>query len=287
MQEAFSLAGIVEAPLLCVLSSRPGPATGISTYTAQEDLLFALHQGHGEFCRVVASPDSFERAFSLASELLCLAWKFQIPVILLTEKHLSESLTGVNFELSAIEAAEPVSAADHEGYNRYQITANGVSPLLFPPSRQVIKWNSHEHLESGVRTDQAKAVASMKDKRQIKCAHLFQATKKYRRITTYGNGMKLIFAYGSTVLELREALKHLPDEYTLIALIYLEPFPYEELEPFKGRSVLVAEHSQNGAFARLLSEKLGIKTLKLLHRYDGRPFDPIELAGQIGEVDHA
>ncbi len=287
MQEAFSLAGMVEAPLLCVLSSRPGPATGVSTYTAQEDLNFALHQGHGEFCRIVASPDSFERAFTLASELLCLAWKFQIPVILLTEKHLSESLTGVRLELSKIEAADPQTPESPEDYKRYQISSDGISPLLFPPADQIIKWNSHEHLESGLRTDQAEAVKAMKDKRQRKRAGIAGATLNYQRVAKYGSGHKLIFAYGSTVLELREALKLLPDEYSIISLIYLDPFPYHELEAFQGSEALVAEHSQSGAFSRLLQEKLGLKTIGHLNRYDGRSFDPEQLAKQIEEGFHA
>ena len=42
MTEAFSLAGITENPLLVVLSQRPGPATGVPTYTEQADLSFAL-----------------------------------------------------------------------------------------------------------------------------------------------------------------------------------------------------------------------------------------------------
>ncbi|HEX9917180.1 MAG TPA: 2-oxoacid:acceptor oxidoreductase family protein, partial [candidate division Zixibacteria bacterium] len=33
MEEAFSLAGMLEAPLLCYLGSRPGPSTGVPTYS--------------------------------------------------------------------------------------------------------------------------------------------------------------------------------------------------------------------------------------------------------------
>ncbi|MFO8051806.1 MAG: hypothetical protein R6V01_08940 [Thermoplasmatota archaeon] len=69
MEEALSLAGMCEVPLLCVMSSRPGPSTGVPTYTEQADLEFALHQGHGEFPRVVASPGTIEEAFHLAGEL--------------------------------------------------------------------------------------------------------------------------------------------------------------------------------------------------------------------------
>lgn len=77
MQEAFSLAGMVESPLLCVLGSRPGPSTGVPTYTEQGDLKFAIYQGHGEFPRIVASPGSVEEAFYLTAKMLAMVWRFQ------------------------------------------------------------------------------------------------------------------------------------------------------------------------------------------------------------------
>jgi 2-oxoglutarate ferredoxin oxidoreductase subunit alpha len=54
MTEGFSLAGITETPMLVILSQRPGPATGVPTYTEQADLSFALSAGHGDFLRIVA-----------------------------------------------------------------------------------------------------------------------------------------------------------------------------------------------------------------------------------------
>jgi 2-oxoglutarate ferredoxin oxidoreductase subunit alpha len=132
MQEAFSLAGMVEAPLLCFLSSRPGPATGVSTYTAQEDLFFALNQGHGEFPRIVASPDSFERAFTLSAELMDLAWEVQTPAILLTEKHLSESAADIVLSDIDFPQEPPLPVPDESDYKRYAITDSGISPLKFP-----------------------------------------------------------------------------------------------------------------------------------------------------------
>ena len=44
LEEGFSAAGMVEAPH-SILSSRPGPATGASTYTAQEDLFLPCIRG--------------------------------------------------------------------------------------------------------------------------------------------------------------------------------------------------------------------------------------------------
>ncbi|MEF3693973.1 MAG: 2-oxoacid:acceptor oxidoreductase family protein [Candidatus Cloacimonadota bacterium] len=285
MQEAFSMAGITEAPLLCILSSRPGPATGVSTYTAQEDLYFALHQGHGEFDRIVASPDCIERAFSLAGELLALAWELQIPTILLTEKHLSESMQDITLPTNQIPQANPLSPQVTEGYKRYQFTEDGISPMLFPPSEEVIKWNSHEHLESGLRTDQAEAIVAMKDKRQRK--PVTAACSKYQAYAIYGEGNKRIFAYGSTALEVREALKYLDGDYQLVVPIYLEPLPIEQLLPYCTEPAIVIEHNSKPRFAQFLKEKLGLTSRADILRYDGRAWDPIELADRIKEVDNA
>ncbi len=288
MQEAFSLAGITEAPLLCILASRPGPATGVSTYTAQEDLFFALHQGHGEFGRVVAAPDSAERATSLAAELLSLAWEFQSPVILLTDKHLSEC--SQNFSLPAdLPFAEALMGEASAEYQRYKLTPNGVSPLLFPGSDNVsdatvIKWNSHEHLPSGLRTDKAEPMVAMKDKRNRKSDALAVATGLYRRIEIYGGEGTPVFAYGSAVLELREAQKHCAKQFTIVALIYLLPFPDKELEAYKGQEVVVLEHSSTGNLERYLRQNMELRLKKSILRYDGRAFDPIELAGLLEEV---
>lgn len=290
MQEAFSLAGMVEAPLLCFLSSRPGPATGVSTYTAQEDLFFALNQGHGEFPRIVASPDSFERAFTLSAELLDLAWEAQTPAILLTEKHLSESAADIVLSDVDFPQEAPLPISDESDYKRYAITDSGISPLKFPGHAHsgdddVIKWNSHEHGENGVRIDNAPAMIAMKDKRNRKAASIRQATRRYKRVAHYGKGDTLVFAYGSTALELREALKY--HSFKLIVPIYLEPFPSEELAEYRGKEAIIVEHSSHPHFAEFLRIKLDIRSKADILRYDGRTWDSMELAKLIREAENA
>ena len=290
MQEAFSAAGMVEAPLLCVLSSRPGPATGVSTYTAQEDLWFSLFQGHGEFNRIVASPDSISRALSLSAELLSLSWEFQVPSILLTEKQLSEGLIDLRHSSEPLPEAEPQTGIPGKDYKRYQDNLKGVSPLLFPGSQfapeTVIKWSTHEHLESGLRTDKADEIVLMKDKRQKKAAGISYACSKFQTFAEYGEGERLIFAYGSTVLELREALKFSALAFRIVAPVYLEPFPLG-LEKYRGASAIVVEHSSSGQFAQFLKWKLDIRATTEIKKYDGRPFDPEELSELIREASHA
>ena len=88
MTEALSLAAMIESPVVIMLGQRPGPSTGLATYSAQGDLLFAIYGAHGEFQRIVLAPGDVEECFYMTGKAFNLADIFQIPVILLTDKNL-------------------------------------------------------------------------------------------------------------------------------------------------------------------------------------------------------
>jgi 2-oxoglutarate ferredoxin oxidoreductase subunit alpha len=283
MEEAYSLAGMVEAPLLCYLGSRPGPSTGVPTYTSQGDLNFAIHQGHGEFPRIVASPGSVEEAFYLAAEMLDLLWRFQTPGILLTEKHLGESRMTVEIDAGRARWPEPMMHAKGE-YKRYLNTPNGVSPMLFPPSDELIKWDSYEHDESGTTTEDLEMIAKMQEKRQKKSKAIIEHLKRINTVNVHGDKGAAIFAYGSTTMSVLEALKAGDIDATVVQPVYLEPLPVWELEKYRDRKVIVVEQSCSGQFAELLREKAGIESESVIRKFDGRPFDPVELSEKLKEV---
>jgi 2-oxoglutarate ferredoxin oxidoreductase subunit alpha len=284
MVEGFSLAGITEAPVLVILSQRPGPATGVPTYTEQADLAFALTAGHGDFLRILASPSTVEEAYYLTAELLDIAWKFQTPAILLTEKHLSESSMTVDIDIHRAKWSDPKM---HNGgnYKRYQNTDDGISPMLFPPSKEIIKWNSYEHDEFGITTEDGEKIASMHDKRNKKLKALVEYLKGQNTVNIIrGENPTNIFTYGSTYMSVLEALRFGRLNPTTIAPIYLSPLPIWELEEFKNQDNIVIEQSSTGQFTQLLQEKAGLKIRNTIKQYDGRPFDPIELSNKINEL---
>ncbi|MDY6964657.1 MAG: 2-oxoacid:acceptor oxidoreductase subunit alpha [Halobacteriota archaeon] len=284
MEEAISLAGMTETPLICVLSSRPGPSTGVPTYTNQTDLGLALNSGHGEFPLIVASPGSANEAFYLTSEMMSLVWKFQTPGILLTEKHLSESSMTVDIDVGKARWADPVSHMKGE-YKRYLDTPDGVSPLLFPPSNELIKWNSYEHDEMGITTDEADMIKKMHDKRKRKQDSIRNHLKGEHTVNVYGTGEPRIFTYGSTSMSVLEALRHGKIDATVVQPIYLDPLPIWELDKFNDSdSVIVVEQSSFGQFSTLLKDKVGLEDVIDIRKYDGRPFDPFELSEEIKEV---
>ncbi len=92
MSETVSMNAMIENPAVFVLAQRPGPATGLPTWTGQADLLMAVHTSHGEFTRCVLAVSNAEDAFGLMSEAFNIAEEFQISVIVLTDKHIAEAL---------------------------------------------------------------------------------------------------------------------------------------------------------------------------------------------------
>lgn len=280
MVEALSLAGMTETPILCLLAQRSGPSTGVPTYTEQADLGFALNPGHGEFPKVVASPGSVEEALRLTAEMLALVWRYQAVGILLSEKHLTESSMTARLDLRQAAWADPLAHAGG-AYRRYADAPDGVSPLAFPPSREVIKWNSYEHDEAGITTEDAGEIARMHEKRARKTEALRTAVEGLTTVNRYGNGGPVVFTYGSTTMSVLEALRAGGIEATVVQPIYLEPFPVWALAEHRGSSPIVVEQSAGGQFARLLAEKAGIGAKAVIRRYDGRPFDPDELAVEL------
>jgi len=91
MSEGLGMTGMTETPAVIMLAQRPGPSTGLPTYSGQGDLRFAIHASQGEFPRVVIAPGDVEECFYKTMEAFNLAEKFQIPALLITDKYLAES----------------------------------------------------------------------------------------------------------------------------------------------------------------------------------------------------
>ncbi len=286
MQEAFSLAGQSETPILCYLGTRPGPSTGVPTYTSQGDLNFALYQGHGEFARIVMSPSDNDQAFTKTAELMNLLWRYQVPGILLTEKQLAESTMTTRFDFDSIEVEQPLMYdGKPEEYSRYKDTESGISPMLFPPVKDaIIKATSYEHDENGITTEDPKAITKMTEKRFRKRKAIEKGLREVKTVETYGQGKIALVTYGSTTWSVREAAKYL-DDVKVVQVIYLEPFPIWAVEDALKDvdKIITVELSIDGQFTTLLKYN-GIKADGLVNKYDSRPFDPIDLANRIKEV---
>jgi 2-oxoglutarate ferredoxin oxidoreductase subunit alpha len=286
MVEHLSLAGQAEIPIVIVLAQRPGPATGVPTYTEQGDLFFSIFAGHGEFPRIVIAPGDIEEAFYLSADAMNLAWKFQVPVIILSDKHLSESTFSFTGDEEKIRTEESVLWKGKGNYKRYLYTEDGISPLAFPGDPEaIVKVNSYEHDEYGVTTEEPEIVAKGHEKRLRKMETIRENLKSTETVKVYGNrnSRNCIITWGSTkgaVIEVAEDLG-----LKVVQPLYMHPLPHKKIkEELKGcNKVVSVEVNSTAQFTTWLSYH-GIKVNERILKYDGRPFTFSELKAKVKEA---
>ncbi|HSQ86743.1 MAG TPA: 2-oxoacid:acceptor oxidoreductase subunit alpha [Desulfobacterales bacterium] len=286
MTEALSLAGQGELPIVIVEVQRPGPSTGVPTYTAQGDLAFVVHAGHGDILRVVLAPGDAEEAFYTAGLAMNLAWKFQIPAFVLSDKHLSESIFSFEGDLDKVKPEKPLLWNNQGEYKRYLDTQNGISPIAFPgnPSA-IIKATSYEHDEKGITTEEPEAIAQMQRKRQRKRNTLIDELKQYETVKVYGNpdSKTVLLCWGSTTgacIEVADAL-----DLKVVQPLIMEPFPVDALKKALSgaEKIIDVEVNATGQLAKLVSAH-GICIDDMILRFDGRPFTVDVLLDNAKEV---
>ncbi|MGB6010114.1 MAG: 2-oxoacid:acceptor oxidoreductase subunit alpha [Desulfobacterales bacterium] len=286
MTEALSLAGQGELPMVIVESQRPGPSTGVPTYTMQGDLAFVVHAGHGEILRVVLAPGDADEAFYTTGLAMNLAWKFQIPAFVLSDKHLSESIFSFEADLDKVKPEKPLLWNNQGEYKRYIDTQNGISPLAFPgnPSA-IVKATSYEHDESGITTEEPEAISRMQRKRLRKRKALEDELEKYETVNVYGNpdSKTALLCWGSTkgaCIEVAEAL-----DLKVVQPLILEPLPVEALKKaLSGADKIIdVEVNATGQLAKLVAGH-GFCIDDMILRFDGRPFTVDVLLDNVKEV---
>ena len=283
MAEAFSLAGIIETPVVVINVQRPGPATGLPTRTEQADLRFMVHLGHGEFPKMVISLRNGEDAFYQTARAFNLAEKYQIPVVLLSDQNLADSMVTYNpfgFEKISIDRCLSGEEAIVEGerYKRYKYTEDGVSPRIIPGKieNQVVLVDSDEHDEYGNITESAEVRTKMVDKR----ARKFESLKKEVQepwLIGEEEPEHLIVAWGSLYGAVKEAVEKLNLEGLSIgALVFgdIWPLPTEKLGKMhkKAKNLIAVEQNSTAQLDSLIREEMLIKCNHKILKYDGRAF---------------
>jgi len=282
MNEAISFCAVAEIGMVYYLVSRPGPATGMPTWTSQGDLLHAVNSGHGEFPLVVLAPGDRQESFDFAVASLNLASQLQTPVIVLSDKFLGESGSN-NKDYSKIKPkiiSPEISDLKTLPFSRYFLkTKTGISPLSFPgtPNGQFLS-NSYEHDESGFSTEDGQIATAMVKKRQQK---LVTAKKLVPKVNFFGNSKakKLIISWGSTKGPIIEALKLINDEkYAFLQLTCLWPINPNLQHIINGfKDITVIEANSTGQLTTLLKSQFNFLPSRQLLKSVGRPFFPEEL----------
>jgi 2-oxoglutarate ferredoxin oxidoreductase subunit alpha len=281
MTETLSLTGMTETPFVCVIVQRPGPATGVPTWTASADLNIALYAAHGEFPRIVVSASDGKSANTVIQNAFNLAEKYQVPVLVLSDKQIAESLFNIDkfdkpiqIERNIVKDVEKMKSED-----RFASSNTGVSKRWLPGQCDAVYTaNSDEHLSDGSLTEESIPVKEMIEKRMRKVETI---TKELPEPVLLGNEDPDIVFVGwgsakSSVLDVIDVLEenNYGKKVGYLHYEYLFPLKTSELMNLvgKGKRMILIENNYSGQLGDLVKKTCGYEFVEKLLKYDGRPF---------------
>ena len=282
MIESLGLGVTAEIPAVVVDVMRTGPSTGIATKSEQSDLNLALYGLHGDAPHIVVAPNSLVDCAATTEWAVGLAESLQVPAIVLSDQYFGQA-RGVVDVPKRNGSAKTRCLADGTGepYQRYAITASGISPMALPGAPgMAYTADGLEHNERGTPSSQAADHSAQMDKRARKVAQLDPGE---HWASVEGDGELAVVTFGSCTGPAREALARARADGVnarLISLRMLSPAQPERLaRALQGvQRVLVVEQNHSGQFLRYLRAEGGLNgEVKSLRRPGPLPFRPGEI----------
>jgi 2-oxoglutarate ferredoxin oxidoreductase subunit alpha len=282
MTETVSLAGMTETPWVCVMCQRPGPATGLPTWTAQADLNMVIHSSHGEFARLIMAASDPTSCYELIQHAMNYSEEFQIPVILLSEKTICEAVTMVDKLNSKIPIKRGLVTGKNleklKSSDRFKITENGISLRWLPGTSPAGYYgNGDEHKEDGVITEKGEEVVAIYAKRMRKIETLKKALPD-AKVYGVSKGADISFVgWGSSKGAMLDTIEEMSKKKVKVNYLhyeYLWPFKSDAVKKFfkDNKNVHILEGNYNGQFADIIESATCLKFKGRLLKYDGRNF---------------
>jgi 2-oxoglutarate ferredoxin oxidoreductase subunit alpha len=286
MTEGMGLAVASETPAVVVNVMRGGPSTGIPTKAEQSDLNMALYGLHGDAPHLVLGALDHADCILTTEWSVRLAEALQTVAVVLTDQLLAQSTVLIpEPEYSLPEFGGRLLAGPDEHYRRYEITADGVSPMAIPGTADSsYVADGLEHTESGKPSTAAADHQAQLDKRSEKITS-FDYGDHWADVR--GEGEVAVLTWGSTTAAAREACVRLNtggQAVKIIALRLLLPASPEKLaRELEGVSrVLIVEQSHSQQFLLYLRAYYDIAAeVRTLARPGPLPITPSEIVEKI------
>ena len=292
MAEILGWAGINETPVVITLFQRSGPSTGLPTRQGQDDLLFAINAGHGEFPRIVYASGDVEDSFYDTCKCFNFADIFQVPVIHILDKFIASSVvTCKRFEpdLISIDRGKLLEKIDGD-YKRFAHSPDGISPRSKLGLENGVFWNTgDESDEYGHISEDPVNRIQMMDKRQTKVEQMLSLIPKDDQAVAYGKLDICIVSWGSPkgpILDAIEMHRNEGHEIGFIDIKLLHPFPTNYIKSMlKDSSIIIdIEANMTGQLASLIRQNLLRDPDYYVLKYTGRPMTCIEIFDSLKKI---
>ncbi|MEX2059883.1 MAG: 2-oxoacid:ferredoxin oxidoreductase subunit alpha [Nitrosopumilaceae archaeon] len=293
MAESLGWAGINEVPVVITLYQRSGPSTGLPTRHGQDDLLFAINAGHGEFPRIVYASGAIEESFYDTGKCFNFADIFQVPVIHLLDKFIASSvITCKRFdpEKVTIDRGKLLDKIETKPYKRFEQTSDGISPRSKLGLEDGIFWNTgDESDEYGHISEDPYMRIQMMDKRLSRFDLILNQIPKEDQVVSFGMADHCIISWGSTKGPIVDAIDMLKKENINVGFIQiklLHPFPTEYVKSLLKdvKTIIDIEANHTGQLGTLFKQNLGKDVDYFILKYTGRSMTSTEIYDSLKKI---
>ncbi|MFQ5475913.1 MAG: 2-oxoacid:ferredoxin oxidoreductase subunit alpha [Nitrosopumilus sp.] len=292
MTEALGWAGINEVPIVITNYQRSGPSTGLPTRHGQDDLLFSVFAGHGDFPKIVYASGDIEESFYDTCNCFNYADTFQVPVIHLMDKFLASSvITCKRFdpEKISIDRGKLLEKVD-DGYRRFEFTDDGISPRSRLGIDNGIFWNTgDESDETGHISEDPVLRANMMDKRMSRLDLIVKKIPEVEQVVSFGVEDYTVISWGSAKGPILDALGMLKKEGISIGFIQLKllhPFPTAYVNSLLKdvKTVIDVEANQSGQLGKIFKQNIGRDIDYFILKYTGRAMTSTEVYDSLKKI---
>lgn len=288
MTEGLGLGVASETPVVVVDVMRGGPSTGIPTKSEQSDLNIAVYGLHGDAPHVVTAPNSIADCLFTGQWSVYLAEILQTPVIMLSDQAMGQARAIIDKPADIAFVGKRARAeGDLTGYQRYAVTADGISPMAVPGTvGGEYTADGLEHSPRGTPSTQAQHHQEQLDKRLRKLTE-FDYGDHWADLEGDAGSDVAVITFGSVTEPVREALARAAEEgisARLISLRLLFPAQPEKMAAaLKGvRKLLVVEQNHMAQFHALLRAHYDLPPqVETLHRPGPLALRPREIVAAL------
>ena len=293
MAEALGWAGINEVPIVITLYQRSGPSTGLPTRHGQDDLLFAINAGHGEFPKIVYASGDIEESFYDTCNCFNYSDVFQVPVIHMMDKFLSSSVvTCKRFDHNkvTIDRGKLLEKIEGNDYKRFAFTDDGISPRSKLGLENGIFWNTgDESDEYGHISEDPVGRVKMMEKRMSRLELIIKKIPKEEQIVSFGIHDFTIISWGSPKGSIIDALEMLKKENIDIGFVQfklLHPFPTDYAKSLlqNAKTIIDIEANYVGQLNQIFKQNLGRGVDYFILKYTGRSMTSTEIYDSLKKI---
>ena len=292
MTEALGWAGINEVPVVITLYQRSGPSTGLPTRHGQDDLLFTVFAGHGDFPKIVYASGDIEESFYDTCNCFNYADVYQMPVIHMMDKFLSSSVvTCKRFDSNKISIDRGKLLDKIEGeYKRFAFTDDGISPRSRLGLDNGIFWNTgDESDEYGHISEDPEIRIKMMDKRMSKLDLVLQQTPAAEQVISFGVHDYTIISWGSTkgpIIDAQSMLKKEGIDVGFIQIKLLHPFPGEYMKSLlkDAKTIIDIEANYSGQLGKIFQQNISREIDYYILKYTGRGMTSTEIYDSLKKI---